>query len=184
MTHPRNIILVGFMASGKSRVGRVLSRRLGWPLVDADAEIVQRQGRSIQAIFEQDGEVAFREIERRAIAELCAGEGAIIATGGGAFLDPGSQRLMLQSGTVFCLSAGAETIHARLRQDSGPESPVRPLLAGDDPRERIQTLLDQRAEAYARAHHTVPTDALTPEQVAERILQLCALPDETRADSR
>ena len=183
MILPQNIILVGFIASGKSHVGRVLSQRLDWPLIDVDEEIVEQQGKSIQAIFEKDGEAAFREVERSLITDLCAGKGAVIAAGGGAFLDPDNRRLMLESGIVFCLSARAETIYARVRKDTGPGIAVRPLLAGNSPQQRIKTLLAQRAEAYSQAHYMVQTDSLTPEQVAERILQLCASDNQTQVDS-
>jgi shikimate kinase len=183
LTLPQNIILVGFMASGKSHVGRVLSQQVDWPLIDADEEIVKQQGMSIQSIFEKDGEAAFREVERSIIATLCSGEGTVIAAGGGAFLDSDNRRLMLASGTVFCLSAKAETIYSRIRKDTGPGVAIRPLLAGDNPRERIKTLLAQRAEAYSQAHYIVQTDSLTPEQVAERILQLCSCDDQTQAGS-
>jgi shikimate kinase len=174
LTLPQNIILVGFMASGKSHVGRVLSQHLDWPLIDADEEIVKQQGKSIQSIFEIDGEAAFREVERSIIANLCADKGNVIAAGGGAFLDPDNRRLMLESGTVFCLSAKAETIYSRIRKDACPGVAIRPLLAGDNPQERIKALLAQRAEAYSQAHYIVQTDSLIPEQVAQRILQLCS----------
>lgn len=171
------------MASGKSHVGKLLSRRLGWPLVDADEEIVKQEGKSIQAIFERDGEATFREIERSVIAKLCAGRGAVIAAGGGAFLDPDSRQLMLENGTVFCLEATAETIYSRISKGAGPEVAVRPLLAGDNPRDRISTLLSQRAEAYSQAHYNIETDSLTPKQVAERILQLCSCAGQMQVDS-
>jgi shikimate kinase/very-short-patch-repair endonuclease len=316
---PQNIILVGFMASGKSRVGRILARHTGWPLVDADDEIVRRCGKSVQGIFDEDGEVAFRVVERSVMADLCAGSGRIVAAGGGAFVDPDNRRRMLASGLVFCLGATAETIHRRLtplpplhrgwrgggeaggeasmerglrgearrqlcrelrqrqtpaeeffwelvrdrrfdglkfrrqyplggfipdfycpeyklaveldgsvhqhqaerdqardeainrygirvvhiknadilerpeevleelRKGLTPRPPLhqrwrgggeaggeaRPLLAEDNSLERIRTLMAQRAEAYAQAHHTIETDLLTPEEVARGILGLC-----------
>jgi very-short-patch-repair endonuclease/shikimate kinase len=102
------------MASGKSRVGRILARHTGWPLVDADEEIVRRCGKPIPRIFEEQGEAAFRGVERSVIADLCGGSGRIIAAGGGAFVDPDNRRLMLAGGLVFCLGARAETIQRRL----------------------------------------------------------------------
>jgi shikimate kinase len=166
---PRNIILVGFMASGKSRVGRILARHTGWPLVDADEEIVRRCGKPVPQIFEEEGEEAFRTVERSVIADLCAGAGRIIAAGGGAFVDPDNRRRMLASGLVFCLDARAETIQRRV----GKSATARPLLAGDNSLERIRALLAQRAGVYAQAHHTIETDRLTPEEVARSILGLC-----------
>ena len=179
MDQPRNIILVGFMGSGKSVVGGALSRLTGRPLVDADEELVRRAGRTISQIFQEDGEAAFRELERSVIGELCSQSGTIIAAGGGSFVDPGNQEVMLASGWVVCLSARPETILQRTAQSQGSNNaaggkvPVRPLLAGDDPLTEIKALLAQRAKAYALAHFAVATDSLTPEQVAENVLELC-----------
>ena len=173
---PRNIILVGFMASGKSVVGEALSRLAGMPLVDADAEVARRGGRPIPQIFQEDGEAAFRDLERRVIADLCAGAGQVIAAGGGAFVDPDSRALMLASGVVFCLSARPETILQRLSQErrtdaAAEDATGRPMLAGDDVKSRVESLLGQRAGAYTQVHHTIETDSLTPEQAARRILE-------------
>ena len=178
---PTNIILVGFMASGKSHVGRVLSERIGIPLVDADTVIVERAGKSIEQIFDDDGEAAFRALERQVIAELCQGSGQVISAGGGAFVDPDNRRVMLAGGTVFCLRARAETIYQRLKADNDSGQVVRPLLAGDDPLGRIRELLAQRAEAYGRAHHCIDTDTLTPEEVAEIMLRTSGLMEEIKS---
>ena len=164
-----NIILVGFMASGKSHVGRILSERTGMPLVDADSVIVERAGKSIEQIFADEGEEAFRALERQIIAELCQGNGQIISAGGGAFVDPENRRAMLTGGTVFCLRARPETIYQRLKADNESGQAVRPLLAGPDPLGRIRELLAARAEAYGQAHHCLDTDELTPEEVVEKV---------------
>ncbi len=178
------------MATGKSHVGRILSQQTGWPLLDADQEIARRAGKAIPQVFQDEGEPAFRALEVSVIAELCSGSGRIIAAGGGAFVDPDSRRRMLGSGLVFCLSARPETVYRRITEPidegksvggsgssraedaGGSAEPMRPLLVGDCPLERIKTLLEQRAEAYAQAHHTVETDSLTPEEVARHILLL------------
>ena len=179
MSEAKNIILVGFMGSGKSVVGKALARLTGRSMVDADAELVQRAGRPISQIFQDDGERAFRELERSVISDLCSQSSKIIAAGGGSFVDPDNRRLMLANGLVFCLSARPETILQRIartqqRENSaGGKAPVRPLLAGDDPLVRIKDLLAQRAEAYALAHYTVETDSLSPRQVADKVLELC-----------
>ncbi len=165
-----NIILVGFMASGKSHVGRILSERTGMPLVDADSVIVERAGKSIEQIFADDGEAAFRALERQVIAELCQGTRQIISAGGGAFVDLENRRAMLDGGTVFCLQARPETIYQRLRADDESGQAVRPLLAGPDPLGRIRELLATRAEAYRQAHHCIDTDEFMPEEVVELIL--------------
>ena len=174
MDQVRNIFLVGFMASGKTSVGIALTRMLGWPLVDGDDEIVRRSGKSIEAIFRDSGEDAFRELERSAIAELCRQQGRIITAGGGAFIDETNRTRMLESGEVFCLSARAGTIHQRLSAQSGSD-PVRPLLEGDDPLGRIQDLMVERQAAYSQAHHTIQTDRLAPDEIADLIVQTCGL---------
>lgn len=169
-----NIILVGFMASGKSHVGRILSERTGMPLVDADSVIVERAGRSIEQIFADEGEPAFRSLERGIIAELCGGTGQIISAGGGAFVDPDNRQAMLAGGTVFCLQARPETIYQRLKADNDSGQAVRPLLAGPDPLARIRDLLAAREDAYRQAHYSIDTDESTPEEVAGLISDLLA----------
>ena len=171
MPRPRNIFLVGFMASGKTRVGAALACLTGWDLVDADDELVRRAGKSIARIFEEFGETAFREMERSVINDLCLGQRRIIAAGGGAFVDDSNRSRMLNNGLVVCLSAKPETIHQRIVEQDG-DAAVRPLLAGPDPLQRIRELVTQRIPAYAQAHHTIDTDELTPEQVAERVMEL------------
>ena len=165
------------MATGKSHVGRVLCGKTGWPLVDSDDEIVQRAGKPIQLIFDDDGETYFRDLERLVIADLCAGSQQIISAGGGAFVDAANRMLMLISGLVICLSATPETIFSRVGADKGDTGPLRPLLVGDNlednPLDRIKSLLAQRTDVYSQAHHTIETDSLTPQQVGERILELC-----------
>lgn len=158
------------MATGKTNVGRRLSQLTGWLLRDADAEIVRRAGCPIDEIFARDGESAFRKLETEVIADLCSGKDQVISAGGGAFIQPSNRDAMLRSGLVFSLTAAPETIYARIQKESGPDAPVRPLLAGADPLQRIRDLLETRAEAYSQAHHTIPTDALTVEEVAGRIL--------------
>ena len=173
-----NIILVGFMGSGKTVVGKALAQLTWRSMVDADDEIIRRSGQPIHQIFEKQGEDAFRQLERSVIQDLCSQEGRIIAAGGGAFVDPDNRKRMLAAGLVICLSARPETIYRRISKLSPPVPnsqggrPERPLLAGDDPMERIRDLLAQRADAYAQAHHTIETDSLAPQQVARRILAL------------
>ncbi len=188
---PRNIILVGFMASGKTSVGRALADSLsraadarggrGWTLIDADDVIVSRAGKPIHRIFSEDGEPAFRELESQVIADLCAGERQVIASGGGAFVSQRNREVMLSGGRVFFLSASPAEILRRVREEDAG-GPIRPLLAPPagsgqdyDPEARIAELLAQRMPTYAQAHHTVETDALTAEGVAERIGGICGM---------
>ena len=176
MPPPRNIILVGFMASGKTSVGRALAERTGWTLVDADDVIVVRAGKPIHRIFSEDGEPAFRELERQVIADLCSGERQVIASGGGAFVSEQNRDVMLSGGRVFFLSASPATILQRVQEEDAG-GPIRPLLAVEYPEARIAELLAQRAAAYAQAHHTVETDALTAEGVTREIAGLCGIMD-------
>ena len=177
-TPPRNIILVGFMASGKTSVGRALAQALSgdalhrsaesWSFVDADDVIVARAGKPIHRIFADDGEPAFRDLESRVIADLCAGERQVIASGGGAFVSPQNRDVMLSGGRVFFLSASPAEILRRVREEDAG-GPIRPLLDVDDPEARIAELLAQRTPAYAQAHRTVETDLLTADGVAAEI---------------
>ena len=176
MTPPRNIILVGFMASGKTSVGRALAGRSGWAFIDADDVIVARAGKPIHRIFAEDGEPAFRDLESSVIADLCAGERQVIASGGGAFVSEQNHEAMLAGGRVFFLSASPATILRRVQEEDAG-GPIRPLLAVEDPEARIAELLAQRAPAYAQAHHTVDTDALTAAEVAAEISGLCGIMD-------
>ena len=188
MYSDHNIILVGFMATGKSHVGRIIARLTGRRMADLDEEIVRRAGKPIHRIFSEDGEAVFRAMERHAALTLCApddtGCGKVIAAGGGAFAQAATRQILLDSGTVFCLTARPETIHHRITGGS-PNAAVRPMLAGNangndaddggnDPLERIRQLLAERADAYAHAHHAVATDGRTPEAVAESILHIFA----------
>ena len=117
-TPARSIVITGFMGTGKTTAARALADRLGWPLLDMDAEIERRAGRSIRAIFAEQGEPAFRQMERALVAELAAGSGMVIATGGGALVDEGSRERLLASACVVCLDAAPEVIEARLAGSS------------------------------------------------------------------
>ncbi len=157
------------MASGKTSVGRALSNATGWPLIDADDEIVRRAGKPVAQIFVDSGEAAFRDIERSVITGLCQSRGRIVSAGGGAFVDAQNRSVMLNGGTVFWLFAEPATIYRRIIDESG-DAAVRPLLAVDDPLARIESLLAQRSPAYAKAHHTIATDGHSPEAIARLII--------------
>ena len=188
----RSVMLVGFMATGKSSVGRILAERLDWPLVDADEEIERRAGKPIPEIFRDDGEPAFRQLESEVIQELCAGVGQVIAAGGGAFIETENQQRMLSGCRVICLAASPETILTRLaraRQTANStagaeENDDRPMLGGEDVRQMITELLEQRTEAYSQAHHTLNTDGLTLEQVAQAALEICKANDEDSEETK
>ena len=171
MTSFSNVILVGFSGTGKSLVGQEVARLLGWDFVDSDSEIERRTGKPVSRIFAGDGEPAFRAIEKQVIDELCRGQHTVIATGGGAVLDPDNRELIKSSGLVVHLDARSETIYARLKDGQGGSAGDRPLLASNDPLERIRLLKLEREGHYSKAHRTVHTDDLTMSQVAEVVVR-------------
>ena len=164
----RNIVITGFMGTGKTIVAHAVAAALGRPLVDMDAVIAERAGKSIPEIFRQHGEATFRHYERRLCEELARQCGLVIATGGGALVD-GENRRLLEGGLVVCLDCAPEELLHRLRGDAG-----RPLLWGDDPAGRLRALLAERRPAYARIPHHIDTTHRAPEQVADDILALHA----------
>ncbi|HEX77862.1 MAG TPA: 3-dehydroquinate synthase [Dehalococcoidia bacterium] len=168
-----NIILTGFSTTGKSQVAREVASRLGWGYLDLDDEVVRLAGKDIPRIFQEDGEARFRELESQALREACRGEKLVIATGGGAILSDENRELMAQRGVVICLEARPETIYERLKEDAeGSSSPVvRPLLAANDPLQRIISLKGSRQPFYALADWTIHTDNLTVSQVSQEVVR-------------
>lgn len=160
-TNDRNIVITGFMGTGKTTVGQLVADRLGRPFIDTDAEIVHRMGMSVPEIFAKEGEAGFRHIERRLCRFLSAGRGLVIATGGGMLVDAGNRDVMLASGVVVCLTATPEAILERLKD----ENDERPLLRGD-----WRALLEQRRAAYAAIPIQIDTTGKTPAQVAQEIV--------------
>jgi shikimate kinase len=167
MSTAANIILCGFMGTGKTTVGQIVAARLDWPFVDTDSLIEARRGRTVPAIFAQEGEAAFRQLERALCQELIGWQRTVIATGGGIVIDPANRANLARAGLVVCLEAPADEIVRRLADQTD-----RPLLAGVDPAQRVTDLLARRAEAYHALPHRVNTVGLTPENVAERIIAL------------
>ncbi|MCB8941947.1 MAG: 3-dehydroquinate synthase [Ardenticatenaceae bacterium] len=165
-----NIILTGFMGTGKSSVGQLLAQQLQRPFIDTDTLIVQRDGRSIAQIFAEDGEAAFRNWERTVALELGQQQGLIIATGGRLMLDEENAVALEASGLVFCLTAAPQTILSRIKDDD-----QRPLLNVPNPAERIAQLLEIRRELYGRFPQ-ISTEGKTAEQVAEEIVLAASQP--------
>jgi len=162
------VILTGFMGTGKTSIGQRLAARLGVPFVDTDALVEQNAGRSVAAIFADDGETAFRAAERRAVQAALDVPHAVVATGGGAIADPVNLVALRAAAPIVCLTARPEVILRRALA-SGP---TRPLLQGDDPAARIAALLAARAPAYAQADHTVDTSDAPLEQLVAAIADL------------
>jgi shikimate kinase/3-dehydroquinate synthase len=139
----KNIFLVGLMGAGKTTIGRMLARRLGMHFADSDHEIEARTGASVPWIFEIEGEASFRRREADMIRELTASSGLVLATGGGAVLNPDSRRLLAERGTVIYLRASVNSILARTAHDKN-----RPLLQTADPRGKLEDLTAQREPLY------------------------------------
>ena len=166
-----NIVLIGFMGCGKSTVGRELHQRLGYPLVDMDQVIEQRAGKPITAIFADEGEAAFREMESALLRELAADHTArrIISTGGGVVGREENRVLLRQLGYVVWLDAPLEVILERTGRNR-----QRPLLHTDDPAARISALLAERLPLYQEsAHLKLDTAGLNSGELATGILE-CA----------
>lgn len=164
----RNIVLTGFMGTGKTAVGRMVAALLEREHLDTDELIVERHG-PVSAIFAAHGEERFREIEREVAAELSTRERLVISTGGRLMLDPMARETLGDSAHVYCLVATVDEILERVRPASGTAS--RPLLAVEDPRARIMELLQERAEGYA-LFTQVPTSGRSPSEVAREIVRL------------
>ncbi len=150
------------MGTGKSTVGRLVAALLGMRFIDSDAEIVARDGRTIPDIFAQDGEAAFRQIERAVILDLASQQGLVIATGGGALINPETRAAVQESNLVVCLTASPETIEARLRGTEG----TRPLAAN------WRTLFEQRRTVYESFAHRIDTSRQNPQHTAQELAQL------------
>lgn len=165
VTTEGNVVLTGFMGTGKTTVGRLLARRLGYGFVDTDHVIEQRHG-TIESIFATQGEVSFRQFERSVAAELAEQSRLVISTGGRLMLDAANVKALSANGRVFCLVASPEQILRRVLGDG--EGPVRPLLASADPRQRIIELLAERDAGYGRFPQ-IPTDDRRPADIVEEI---------------
>lgn len=160
----RNIILVGFMGTGKSVVGRLLARRLGRDFMDSDEIVEAREAKPISRIFEEDGEPYFRQVELQVIAEIAGRDNMVIACGGGAVVNPVNLKTLQNAGWLVCLTATPETVLARAGDVSD-----RPLLSKPDPMAEIRRMLEKRAPYYGQADFTVATDDLGEQEVVEQI---------------
>ena len=166
MKHPQNLFLVGPMGAGKSAVGRQLARLLHLDFVDSDEEIESRTGVDIPFIFEKEGEAGFRKREAKVIEDLSQRDGIVLATGGGAVIDPRNRNHLGARGYVIYFQTSVEPQLARTRK--GRE---RPLLANSDPRAVLEALMATREPLYREvADLTVETDGRKVRAVANEIL--------------
>jgi shikimate kinase len=169
------IVLIGYRATGKTTLARLLAERLDWQWLDADVEIERRAGKTIARIFAEDGEPAFRDLEAAVIADLCRRERLVLAAGGGAPLRAETRAAMRAAGRVVWLTATADTIHQRMFSDATTAA-RRPSLTGKDPREEILHLLAVRTPIYREAAHcAIDTEGRTPEQIADEALRQLGL---------
>lgn len=162
-----NIYLVGFMGTGKTETAKLVAKRLNRTFVDMDDLIEQKEKISIPDIFKTKGEPYFRKAEKEVIRELASKTGFVVACGGGAFADQENIELFKNSGITVCLTSSAETILARTQWFTH-----RPLLDVQDPKTRIEELLEKRAPFYAQAHYTIDADRLTVQRTADAVLKV------------
>lgn len=170
-SRPGHIFLVGYRGTGKSTVGRLLAERLGCAFADADDHIERTAGRSIKEIFAAEGEPGFRDREAAALAELCGRPAHVIATGGGAVLRESNRNLLKAGGFVAWLTAAPEAVWERLQADPATAD-RRPNLTPAGGAEEVRALIAAREDLYrAVAHFAVASDTLSPEGVADAIIQ-------------
>jgi shikimate kinase len=163
-----NIILVGYMGSGKTTVGKNLARLKGYIFVDTDEMIVENEQRTINDIFASDGEQAFRDMETTLLKKLiaCGSKRLVISTGGGMPLRKENRQLLKKLGCVVYLKALPDTIYDRIKDDT-----TRPLLQCDDPKQKIADMIQQRGPIYEEsAAISIDVDGLKQAEVAEEIL--------------
>lgn len=161
----RSIVLVGMMGAGKSSVGRRLGARLGIPFLDADIEIEKAAGMAIPEIFSSRGEAYFRAGEARVIARLLESGPQVLATGGGAFIDPGTRALIRQKGVSVWLNAEHDVLMRRVKRRAD-----RPLLQSPDPGETLRRLMAERAATYAEADLVVESREVPHEAIVDEVL--------------
>ena len=159
-----NLALIGFMGTGKTSVGRLLAEQLRFEFLDTDELIQSRTGRTINDIFVQDGEPAFRELERQVVEELATRQQTVISTGGGLPTQPDNLAKLKRHALVVCLWTAPEKIWERVKNQSH-----RPLLHAADPQQKIRDLLAARAPFYRQADVLVNTDQRSAREVAQQI---------------
>ena len=163
----KNIVIVGFMGTGKTAVAKALALDLGLKYVSIDAVIEEKEKRPITDIFRDSGEPYFRKVEKETVKDLSALGGQVIDTGGGVVLDQENMTRLKSGGIVICLWASVETIHERTSH-----ARHRPLLNVEDPTGRISELLDSRRPFYEKADHHVDTDGENLPAVLEKIKKI------------
>jgi shikimate kinase len=162
-----NLYLVGFMGTGKSTVGRAVAHRLNFQLLDSDHEIEKQQGKTIPEIFAQEGEPAFRALERHFIEHGHPAQRSVVACGGGLVIQPGMLALLRTKGVVVCLHASLATVLARTARNRN-----RPLLDVENPEERITTLYAAREAIYRQSGTLLLTDARPLSDIVPHVVRV------------
>ena len=165
----RSIVLVGMMGAGKSSIGRRLAARLTLAFIDADSEIEERAGMTIAELFDMHGEAYFRAGEARVIARLLDNGPQVLATGGGAFMNPDTRALIRAKGISVWLKAEFELLYRRIKRRND-----RPLLKTEDPAARLQSLIEERYPVYAESDVTVHSREVPHETIVEEIVAALA----------
>lgn len=162
-----NLYLVGFMGTGKSTVGRLVARQIGFEFVDSDHEIERLQGKPVSRIFAEQGEPAFRTMEREFIERGHPAKKCVVSCGGGLVVPPGMLELLRSRGVIICMHAPIETILQRTMHATH-----RPLLAVENPEQRLRDLYAQREEIYRRTGTMVLTDKRPLREIAAHVLRV------------
>jgi len=165
----RSLVLVGMMGAGKSSVGRKLALRLALPFVDADSEIEAAAGMTIPEIFEIRGEPEFRSGEARVIARLLDSGPQVLATGGGAYMNPETRKLIAQKGISIWLKAEFDVLMRRIKRRSD-----RPLLRTPDPESTLKRLIEERYPVYALADLTIESRDVSHEVIVDEVIEALA----------
>jgi 3-dehydroquinate synthase len=177
----QNIVITGFMGTGKTTIGRLLAERLQRPFVDMDTLIEEHFGKPIPRIFAEDGEPAFRVLEAQLCARLSQEQGLVLSTGGGALVNSGNRQVLSESGTIVCLTANVDAILDRVESNSD-----RPLLPGtrDERAKRIRDLLHERRHAYSAIPIQVNTSNRTPDEIVDDVLVALDADQEAKSMTR
>jgi shikimate kinase len=164
------IVLIGFMCSGKSKVGRVLSQKLKWPHFDTDEMITKQVGATPADIITSQGEPVFRDLEKKAVAVVSMLNDCVISTGGGVPLDAGNMAELSKNGTLVWLRIKPETVLQRAGNLNS-----RPLIDKKDPLGSVKARLTEREKFYAQAPNVIDVDDVSPDQAAQKILDMISL---------
>lgn len=174
-----HIVLIGMMGCGKSSVGRKLSQLTKLPLFDTDEWVEEISGCTVSDIFKQYGEAEFRRLEQEAVKHIAELPTSVISTGGGIVQNAINRSLLWQQGNIFYLQASIDTLLNR-----AVRRPTRPLLQQANPRQILEELMARRESFYNQAHHIIPTDKLTIEEIAHAICKLYRNRDSAQKSSR